>query len=76
MITSACYHIRLLAFGLLLLGFCWLAQNLILSYQAFNPSYWSHYFKQQLLSPLICILASIGVRCASKQIAAWLIKKL
>lgn len=76
MITSASYHIRLLALILLLIGIGWLMHNLVLSYQSFNPSYWSHYLKQELLSPLLCILGSIVLRGASTPIATWLIKKL
>ena len=73
---NATYHLRLLAYLLILIGFGLLIRNLILSYESFNPSYLSHYLKQEMLSPVLFILGGLLSRLLSKPIAAWLCKDL
>lgn len=72
--NNAHYHLRLVAYLLLLLGFGLLLRNLLLTYDAFNPSYLGYYFKQEVLSPIICILCGIFTRLAEQPIARWLTK--
>lgn len=71
---TAIYHLRLIGFLLLLAGSMLLLRNLLLSYQNFNPSYLGHYFKQELSSPVLLLLAGFGMRIGTKPIARGLTK--
>lgn len=72
--NTALYHLRLIAYLLLLLGVGLLLRNLLLSYDAFNPSYLGYYLKQEVVSPAVCIVCGIFTRLAARAIARWLTK--
>ena len=72
--NTALYHLRLITYLLLLIGVGLLLRNLLVSYDAFNPTYLVHYLKQEVVFPGICILSGIFTRLASRPIARWLTK--
>ena len=72
--NTALYHLRFVAYLLLLLGFGLLLRNLLLSYDTFNPSYLGYYLKQEVISPIIFILCGMFTRLAAQPIAKWLTK--
>ena len=61
--------IRFTAYLLIWGGVFCLIRNLTLSYDSFNPSYWVHYFKQELLSPLLISLFGLMLRLRAGSIA-------
>ena len=72
--NTALYHLRLIAYLLLLLGVGLLLRNLLLSYDTFNPSYLGYYLKQEVVFPAVCIACGIFTRLAARPIARWLTK--
>lgn len=74
--NQICAQIRFVAYLLLLGGFILLLRNLALSYQSFNPVYFGHYFKQELLSPSLLLSFGLVTRSLSKSIASWIAKGL
>lgn len=67
-------QIRFVAFLCLLGSILLLSRNLFLSYENFNPSYLGHYFKQELLSPMILFLGGVLTYLLSGKIAGLLTK--
>lgn len=61
--------VRCFAFSLTWLGGLWLLRNLLISYDSFNPSYWGHFVKQVLLSPILLLLAAGWIRLRAQSIA-------
>lgn len=61
--------VRLCAMLLLWAGILLLIRNLLLSFDSFNPSYLFHYFRQELLTPVLLIFASLIMRYRSSSIA-------
>ncbi|MEM8868108.1 MAG: hypothetical protein AAGC73_07540 [Verrucomicrobiota bacterium] len=69
-------QIRFVAFLCFFGGLLLLARNLVLSYDSFNPSYLGHYFKQEVLGPLVLILGGSILRAFAKRIAACICKDI
>lgn len=65
----ALLFVRCFAFSLTWLGGLWLLRNLLTSYDSFNPSYWEHFFKQVLLTPVLLLLAAGWIRLRAQSIA-------
>ena len=65
----ALIFVRCFAFSLTVLGGLWLFRNLLLSYDSFNPSYFGHFVKQVLLSPLLLLVAGLWMRLRTSVIA-------
>lgn len=71
------HAIILVRFTALLLiwgGLIVLIRNLLLSFDAFNPSYLFHYFQQELLTPCLLLGAGLLLRVRAKKIAQKLVQ--
>ena len=54
---NALILVRFTALLLIWTGTLLLVRNILLSYDSFRPSYIGHYFQQELLSPILFLLA-------------------
>jgi len=66
--------VRFTALLLIWGGLLLLIRNLILSFDAFNPSYLFHYFRQELLTPGLLLSAGFVLRIRATAIARKLIQ--
>jgi len=66
------FLVRLLAIAGLAFHAVELLSNVLQSWDAFRPSYWTYYVQQQLARPLIGITASAVLLLAARPLACWL----
>jgi len=67
---------RLCATLIIWLGSFLLIRNLLMSFESFNPSYLLHYFRQELLTPILWLTAGCLMRFRSTSIATKLSKDI
>lgn len=72
--TKLIIQLRLVAYCALMAGLLLLTRNLVLSFDSFNPSYLFHYFRQELLLPLLLCGAALITFAAAPCIAKQLLK--
>jgi hypothetical protein len=65
-------HVRLLALAGLAWAAATLLANVLQSWDAFNPSYWTYYLQQQLARPLIGLVVSTALLLAARPVSRWL----
>jgi hypothetical protein len=66
--------IRWLGFVFLCVGLVWMAGNLVDTLWDFNPNYWWHFVRSQLLRPGMFVALGIGCLCFYRPLALWLAK--
>ena len=66
--------VRFTALLLIWAGVLLLLRNLALSYESFRPSYFGHYFRQELLTPALLLGAGLLMRLRSQAICRRLIR--
>lgn len=64
--------LRLAAFVALAICIGALLANVAQTWDTFNPSYWTHYVRQQLARPLVGVALSLLVLASARPLARWL----
>jgi hypothetical protein len=71
---NALLLVRFTSLLLVWLGLLLLLRNILLSYESFRPSYIGFYFRQELLSPSLILIAGLLMRLRAKSISRTLTK--